>query len=125
MDFRECIVCSEKSELFGISECGHSDVCARCHFKMRTKQQNIVCVVCRESSVQLFVSQKQDSVFPKILDQYPRYDQGHIYFENNYTRKLFEEIVGAKCKFCQDNTIYMDGDLFDQHLRSSHGRYLW
>ena len=125
MESRDCIVCSEKSELYGISECGHSVVCARCHFKMRTKQQNIVCAVCRERSIQLFVSQKQDTEFPKNLSQFPHCDEGEIYFENNHTRKLFEENVGAKCKFCTDTTIYLDGDKFDQHLRSSHGRYLW
>jgi hypothetical protein len=92
---------------------------------MRTKQQNIVCVVCRERSVQLFVSQKQDAQFPEDIAKFPHCDEGEIFFENHHARKLFEEIVGAKCKFCTDSTVYLDGEQFDQHLRNSHGRYLW
>lgn len=41
-----CLICIEEIELYGISPCGHNQICAQCHYQLRSKQK-YECTFCK------------------------------------------------------------------------------
>ena len=101
--------------------------CAKCHYIMRAKQQNIDCVLCKAKNVSLVVSESQTFSVEDTqnFSQFPAYHEGEIYFENFHTKKLFEELIGCKCPYCGLKEYFTRGADFLDHLTKEHGKFLW
>lgn len=123
MEPRDCIICCEHLELFGVGQCGHNSICARCHYKMRAKQQNLHCGYCKELNQHMLITDSIEARMPEDPDVLIEYKEGAIYFPSILIKRMFEELMTNKCPFC--NMKFDDVNLYKKHLREKHWQYLW
>lgn len=120
---KECIICTERIELFGIGQCGHSCICAKCHLKLRSKQQNLHCVYCKDLNQFLMVTDDCSDKIPDDPYSLAEFREGCIFFKNYDVKVKFEESIAAKCPCCSEK--FKHEDTFKEHLKDKHWRYLW
>lgn len=120
---KECIICTERMDLFGIGQCGHSCICARCHFKMRAKQQNLNCVYCKELNQYLLITDDAADRLPADPYSLVEFREGCIFFKNYDVKARFEALIASKCPCCPER--FDQATEFKEHLKERHWRYLW
>ena len=114
---QECIVCTERSELWGVGQCGHNNICAKCHYRMRAKQQNLHCGYCKNLNEHILIASNSSVSFAGVQGLI-EYREGAIYFKDADTLKLFELSISCRCQCCSEKFLQVEE--YKQHLRLNH-----
>lgn len=118
----DCIVCCEPITLFGIGECGHKSTCARCLYKMRAKQQNLHCTLCKELCQTLLITDDPKEKLPKDVTTLIEYKDGLVFFSSARVKELFEKNIACKCMDC--GQMFIEASEYKTHLETQHFKYL-
>lgn len=125
----DCCICSESLELFGIGQCGHKDICARCHFKLRTKQNKMECSVCNQINEQVIIADDLHRKFNDFdLEDCIEFEEGELFFPTEMIKRRFELHICNKCPFpeCEEQGVaFKDYLQYKKHLTTRHKKYLW
>lgn len=95
MEQQECIICCEKHDLFGVGQCGHNSICAKCHYKMRAKQQNLHCGYCKDLNHYLLITDDMQAKLPEDIETLIEYKEGAIYFPSPEIKQRFEDSISC------------------------------
>lgn len=132
---QDCIICLEEITLYGIGHCGHSNICARCQYKLRVKQQKLECGYCKKLNQFMLVTPDKLSPAVKAIERAERsgnppeglieYREGSIFFESQALQDQFEETICCVCPYCPTKTVFLDAEEYKNHLVNQHWRFLW
>ena len=143
----QCLVCYSDLEYPAITPCGHNEVCATCHLRLRFLHEDKKCPMCKSLNPQLIVDSSQDQ---KLFEEYPlwgnelgqdfvyRQDVG-MFFPSLYYHMQIEPLFGFQCLACNeydgttpDENVYEQGSqqtkrktptplrALQDHLRNKH-----
>ena len=124
----DCVICCVDSPLFGIGRCGHNEVCALCHYKLRVKQNNIACGLCKANNEEIVITDEEQLGFEDFdLDTCIEYSQGSIYFGSESAKRQFESLISTKCPVpnCPEHDLELTSVSYKKHLRDKHKKYVW
>lgn len=125
----ECSVCTESVELIGIGRCGHSTICALCHYKLRALQNNIKCGMCNANNEMIVITDDPSQDFEHFdIDKCIEFNKGELYFPSENLMQRFEKLTSTKCPFpeCADtHKTFTEVIQYKKHLRERHKKYLW
>lgn len=124
----ECVICCVESELFGIGRCGHNEVCALCHYKLRVKQNNIACGLCKANNEEIIITDDENLGFEDYdLQECIEFDLGTIYFGTGAQMKKFEKLISTRCPIpnCPDKEAEFSAIAYKKHLREKHKKHVW
>jgi hypothetical protein len=129
MESASCAVCTEKIEMFGLGQCDHKEVCAMCVYKMRVKQGQISCAICKANNEAVIITDDWKKNFEDYdLDTCIEHSQGSLYLPTDAQKHKFEMIISSRCPFpeCADSIRPFREPLqYKKHLKERHQRYLW
>lgn len=125
---KECVICYEEYELFGIGSCNHKGKCAVCHYKQRVKISKIDCAFCQTPNDIILIHSDPEIQFSDLDPQTAiEFGEGAIYFPNSVVQHKFEQLIGLKCPFedCQGGRSFLSKVQLKNHLKERHKRYFW
>jgi E3 ubiquitin-protein ligase ZNF598 len=125
-----CLVCMETSHYWGIGQCGHSEICAKCHYRLRSKQQNLHCSLCKHLNMfMLIVKTEEREKVASIAYSYLKepkdlieYSSAAIHFTTSDLLNEFEMYIAAQCPACSEKFVHPE--TFKLHLAEQHRLYL-
>lgn len=125
-----CLVCMEPSEFWGVGECGHSEICAKCHFRLRSKQQNLHCSLCKQINTTLLIvktEQRAEYTGPganrlSSPGDFVEYSTASVHFISTIALREFELHIAAECPACKEKFVHPE--TYKMHLAQEHRLYL-
>ena len=131
-DHAQCLVCYSDLSIRGKAQCGHNDICGKCHLRLRFLHEDKKCPICKTNNEAIIV----DSDSQKSFDDYPRWgdeigggfvhreDVG-MFFESQYYYSDILPLFGFTCKDCDfesevETSKKTPLKLLQEHLKNQH-----
>lgn len=133
----ECLICCQKSDLFGIGSCLHP-VCMECCIRLRISDKSKSCPQCmRLKSIRIkylgradienlyFVKVPYDEEFklPKEPFEHSDSTEYGIKFEDKYAMQCYESYLAYSCKICTkdgNDSNFGSFDVLKHHYGQAH-----
>ena len=124
---RTCSICVEDTAFFGIGKCNHKNICAQCHFKMRSKG-DLKCSFCKEENTLMIIT----SDLKKTFDSFDRssllefQDCNTIFADSSSTLEALVELTSVRCPVESCNSKPFPNLIFyKKHLKDKHRSFVW
>ena len=133
---RECVVCCEKRDLWGLGSCNHSDVCYLCVLRLRVLHRDRRCPICKQESENLVITPHRGALYDSVMggpkDGKLQLDRvWQIWMQGKAAQKALRDLRHPRCTECLRaqpegmNFRYKHLKELQAHAREEHHLHFW
>ena len=127
MSMKSCVVCCENMTTFAVGSCGHRVSCPNCTLKNRICHKNIVCMICKEKSDCIIITNDPNASYEELSARSGEPIENGIRADRGMNVDVYVRLCRRRCPICvaeceeKAQCFSTNANLYD-HALKNHGK---